>query len=83
MDHQRPAQQGLSNPLRPASVRIQENLNHGDPGQSASAAGNILCLRCHVAPEAEKAVASSPVWFSDGVGCESCHGPPANGCRST
>jgi predicted CxxxxCH...CXXCH cytochrome family protein len=57
------------------SVRIQENLNHGEPGQKPlTASRNILCLRCHVAPEAEKAVDASPVWFSDGVGCESCHG---------
>ncbi len=57
------------------SVRIQENLNHGEPGKKElSASRNILCLRCHVAPEAEKNVTTAPVWFSDGVGCESCHG---------
>jgi hypothetical protein len=57
------------------SVRIQDNLNHGEPGQKQlSASRNILCLRCHVAPEAEKNTAAAPVWFSDGVGCESCHG---------
>ncbi len=57
------------------SVRIQQNLNRSEPGdKQLSASCNILCLRCHVAPEAEKVVDASPVWFSDGVGCESCHG---------
>ncbi len=57
------------------SLNIQKNLNaSANPENRPAAHQNILCLRCHVAPEAETAVDAAPVWFSDGVGCESCHG---------
>jgi len=57
------------------SLNIQKNLNaSANPENRPPAHKNILCLRCHVAPEAETAVNAAPVWFSDGVGCESCHG---------
>ena len=59
----------------PRSVDIQKHLNaFANPENRPSAHRNVLCLRCHVAPEAETAVDAAPVWFSDGVGCESCHG---------
>jgi len=40
-----------------------------------------VCLRCHVDPRVTKGPAGAeetPVWFHDGVGCESCHGPAKN-----
>jgi hypothetical protein len=60
----------------PRSVRIQAKLDGASSQRHpVGAHQNILCLRCHVAPEAEQAEDAAPVWFSDGVGCESCHGP--------
>jgi Cytochrome c554 and c-prime len=57
------------------SLSIQNQLHQSSPEKEPLAAvSNRLCLRCHVAPEAENVADSAPVWFSDGVGCESCHG---------
>ena len=60
----------------PRSLRIQKNLDHAEPSKKAIPPDqNILCIRCHVDPHAVDAAEASPVWFGDGVGCESCHGP--------
>ena len=62
----------------PRSESIQKNLNaFAAPKDHTCASRNLLCLGCHVAPEAETAVEAAPVWFGDGVGCESCHGAAA------
>ncbi len=58
------------------SLQIQKNLDHAAPPNTATPPDkNLLCIRCHVDPHADAVAEAAPVWFSDGVGCESCHGP--------
>lgn len=53
------------------SRAIQKNL-----GQSTPATNDARCLKCHVTPEWEPAIeVKTPHLRSDGVSCESCHGP--------
>jgi len=61
------------------SLGIQDRLNGADPSKNPVRPDqNLLCIRCHVDPGADKAVEAAPVWFGDGVGCESCHGRAGN-----
>lgn len=55
--------------LNKQSRRIEENLRGG----KVKACEDKLCLGCHVHPQAAEQQAHIPL--SDGVGCESCHGP--------
>ena len=58
------------------SLQIQKNLVHAVPPNAATTPDkNLLCIRCHVDPHADSVAEAAPVWFGDGVGCESCHGP--------
>jgi hypothetical protein len=53
------------------SLRIQKNL-----GRTAKAHEDRRCLQCHVAPEFDEQVEKQVPYFrTDGVSCESCHGP--------
>lgn len=53
------------------SLRIQKNL-----GRSAKAHEERRCLKCHVAPDFDDVVEKQVPYFrTDGVSCESCHGP--------
>jgi hypothetical protein len=55
------------------SRRIVENLWKGY-GKEAKAETSELCLKCH-SMKADATGTGSQVSLSDGVGCESCHGP--------
>jgi hypothetical protein len=54
------------------SVRIQKNLGHKTPAHE-----DRQCLACHVAADydPERPPKRAPFFKTDGVSCESCHGP--------
>lgn len=52
------------------STTIQKNLH-----RNVAAHEDARCLRCHVAPDHDVAKPPTPYFKSDGVSCESCHGP--------
>ena len=57
--------------FQPRSAKMAALL---DPKTKASE--NVLCLSCHVLPEAKWVNSEIPEFFKgDGVSCESCHGP--------
>jgi hypothetical protein len=61
--------------LEERSQRIQEILNRSEPPEKRVAAEhNALCLSCH-ATEGGGPCAGEKFRLTDGVGCESCHGP--------
>lgn len=49
--------------------RIMKNLGRGDAHRDS------LCLNCHVHPDWERTSHADRFAMSDGVSCESCHGP--------
>jgi hypothetical protein len=56
---------------------IERNFNRLPLNAEIHAERDAVCLRCHVDSKVTKAptsFADTPVWFQDGVGCESCHG---------
>ena len=57
------------------SKNIQKNLN-----RSITAYNNQRCLSCHTSPDFDLAnpPAHAPYFKTDGVSCESCHGPAKN-----
>ncbi len=58
------------------SLLIAQNLNRGKGGISALAPQtDPLCLGCHILPDITNSSRAPRFAFSDGVGCESCHGP--------
>jgi hypothetical protein len=53
------------------SLRIQKNL-----GRATRAHEDRRCLQCHVGPDFDEQVEKQVPYFrTDGVSCESCHGP--------
>jgi hypothetical protein len=60
---------------------IERNFNRLPLGAEAHAERDAVCLRCHVDPQVTAgptSEADTPVFFADGVGCESCHGGAKN-----
>jgi hypothetical protein len=58
------------------SERIARSLA-GDPSRYVPAHEDERCLACHATPRSRTALESTAWMNSDGVGCESCHGPSA------
>lgn len=56
------------------SQTVERNYRQLGAGVAAHAERDVYCLKCHVDPSVEKVPEEAPVSFSDGVGCESCHG---------
>jgi hypothetical protein len=58
------------------SRQIEKNLYGLKSIALARPEGNVLCLKCHVHPQADReAVVDAGKIFPDGVSCEACHGP--------
>src|SRR5262245_5001104 len=76
-----PHQKAYAVLLGDISRNIERNYRRLPPGSEVHAERDEVCLRCHVDPSIAKgppSAAETPVWFQDGVGCESCHGPAKN-----
>ena len=59
------------------SEAIESNLAKAD-GHSVKASEDARCLACHTTPRPPSELAATTCLNSDGVGCESCHGPSDN-----
>jgi predicted CXXCH cytochrome family protein len=55
--------------FKPESVKLGRKLGISDPHKSPK------CLKCHVTGYGSPSHVSNKVAMSEGVGCESCHGP--------
>src|SRR5262249_6414122 len=76
-----PHQKAYTVLLSDISRHIERNYRRLAPDAEVHAERDEVCLRCHVDPSITKgptSAADTPVWFQDGVGCESCHGPATN-----
>jgi hypothetical protein len=60
--------------LDPRSEQIVRNLASGH-AEHVPAYRDARCLACHTTPRSELVLAVTRAFGSDGVGCESCHGP--------
>lgn len=61
---------------QPLATKIAENMAAGSA--VIPAWKDLRCLACHTTPRSEQEFAVTGQFNSDGVGCESCHGPAQN-----